>query len=52
MDTLDTMGDEKQSSVGTGLDDGAEPVYEDGSAVESPPEPKPTQADSSLETDG
>jgi hypothetical protein len=43
------MGDQEQpSSVGTRLDDGAEPVYEDGSPVEATPEPNPTQADSAL----
>jgi hypothetical protein len=45
-----TMGDEQQTNpVGTTLDDGAEPVYEDGSPVEFPPEPHPTQPDSALD---
>ena len=43
------MGDDEQTGeVGTDLDDGAEPSYEDGSPVESPPEPHPTQADSAI----
>jgi hypothetical protein len=41
------MGDEQQTNpIGTELDDGAEPAYEDGSLVEPPPEPNPTRPDS------
>ena len=41
------MGDDRQSDeVGTGLDDGADPSYEDGSPVESPPEAEPAEPDS------
>jgi hypothetical protein len=42
------MGDKDQEAngVGTDLDDGAEPTYEDGSPVESPPEPHPAKPDS------
>jgi hypothetical protein len=51
LDTPETMGDEQESNrVGTSLDDEAEPAYEDGSTPESPPEPKPTEADSAIET--
>jgi hypothetical protein len=47
------MGDEQRSNaVGTRLDDGAEPVYEDGSPVEVPPEPNPTQPDTALDSGG
>jgi hypothetical protein len=45
------MGDDRQrGEVGTDLDDGAEPSYEDGSPVESPAEsePEPTQPDSAI----
>jgi hypothetical protein len=41
------MVDEQQTNtVGTELDDGAEPAYEDGSPVEPAPEPNPTRPDS------
>jgi hypothetical protein len=38
--------DQETNPVNTDLDDGAEPTYEDGSPVESPPEPHPTKPDS------
>jgi hypothetical protein len=47
------MVDEQQrDAVGTSLDDGADPSYEDGSPLEGPPEPNPTQPDSARETGG
>ena len=46
------MGDKQETNrVGTNLDDGAEPSYEDGSPIEPPPEPHPTQPDSALDSD-
>jgi hypothetical protein len=53
MDTLRIMADEQpRDAVGTSLDDGAEPGYEDGSPLEVPPEPNPTQPDSALDPGG
>ena len=41
------MADDRDpDEVGTDLDDGAEPSYEDGSPVESPATPDPTRSDS------
>jgi hypothetical protein len=44
------MGDKDQETngVGTDLDDGAGPAYEDGSPIEEPLEPHPTTPDSDL----
>jgi hypothetical protein len=38
--------DQETNEVGTDLDDGAAPTYEDGSPIEAPPEPHPTKPDS------
>ena len=43
------MDDERHADeVGTELDDGAEPSYEDGSPVESPPAPDPARPNSAI----
>ena len=43
------MGDDRDADeVGTELDDGAEPSYEDGSPVESPPAPDPGRPDRAI----